>query len=176
MGSIDNGDGDTPSGEMAYLLIDMPPGTSDIQMGLARMLPRTEVLIITTPALAAQKVAARAADMARKGYLRVAGVIENMSAFVCEHGERYALFGAGGGERLSEQIGVPLLGSIPLDGTVAAGGDAGTPAVLARGPAADAFASIAERIVTDAIPPVEMASCTARLFEQVEAALGPVSR
>ena len=73
----------------------MPPGTGDVQMGLARMLPRTEVLVVTTPPLAAQKVAARAADMARKGYLRVAGVIENMSDFTCEHGTTYALFGAG---------------------------------------------------------------------------------
>ena len=64
----------------------MPPGTGDVQMGLARMLPRTEMLVVTTPAVAAQKVAARAADMARKGYLRVAGVIENMSDFTCEHG------------------------------------------------------------------------------------------
>jgi ATP-binding protein involved in chromosome partitioning len=162
-----------PGDPLAYLLIDMPPGTSDIQMGIARMLPRTEVVIVTTPALAAQKVAARAADMARKGYLRVAGVIENMSAFVCDHGESYALFGSGGGQRLSEQIGVPLLGSIPLDTAVALGGDTGAPAVLTGGPAADAFAALAERIVTDAIPPVEMTSCTARLFQQVEAALGP---
>ncbi len=82
-------------GELDYLLIDMPPGTGDIQMGLARMLPRTEVLVVTTPPIAAQKVAARAADMARKGHLRVAGVIENMSAFTCDHGTTYALFGAG---------------------------------------------------------------------------------
>src|SRR5207302_9377453 len=95
-----DGNGDP---EMTYLLIDMPPGTADIQMGLARMLPRTEVLIVTTPALAAQKVAARAADLARTGCLRVAGVIENMSAFVCEHGESYPLFGAGGGQRMPEQ-------------------------------------------------------------------------
>ena len=73
-------------GALDYLLIDMPPGTGDIQMGLARMLPRTEVLVVTTPPLAAQKVAARAADMARKGHLRVAGVVENMSAFTCDHG------------------------------------------------------------------------------------------
>jgi ATP-binding protein involved in chromosome partitioning len=158
-------------GALDYLLIDMPPGTSDIQMGLARMLPRTELLIVTTPALAAQKVAARAADMARKGYLRVAGVIENMSAFTCEHGQSYALFGSGGGSRLAEQIGVPLLGSIPLDPAVAAGGDTGRPADGAVGAAFDA---LAERVVTDALPPVEMAGCTARLFEQVEEALGPV--
>ena len=90
-------------GDMHYLLIDMPPGTADIQMGLARMLPRTEVVIVTTPALAAQQVAARAADMARKGYLRVAGVVENMSASVAPDGTRYAVFGSGGGERLAER-------------------------------------------------------------------------
>ena len=83
-------------GDLDYLLIDLPPGTGDVQMGLARLLPRTEMLVVTTPPLAAQKVAARAADMARKGYLRVAGVIENMSDFTCEHGTTYALFGSGG--------------------------------------------------------------------------------
>ncbi len=165
---------DVQWGELDYLLIDMPPGTSDIQMGLARMLPRAEMIIVTTPALAAQKVATRAADMARRGYLRVVGVIENMSAFVCEHGESYALFGAGGGERLATQIGAPLLGSVPLDATVAAGGDTGVPVALAgEGPAAAAFDAIAERLVSEAMPPVEMTNCTARLFDQVEAALGP---
>ncbi len=163
-------------GEMDYLLVDMPPGTSDIQMGLARMLPRSEVLIITTPALAAQKVAARAADMARKGYLRVAGVIENMSAFVCDHGQSYSLFGSGGGRRLADQVGVPLLASIPLDPALAAGGDTGEPASLAAsGPAADAYAALAERVMTEALPLVEMAGCTARLFDQVEEALGPAN-
>ena len=88
---------DVAWGELDYLLIDMPPGTGDVQMGLARLLPRTDLVIVTTPALAAQKVAIRAADMARRSFLRVAGVIENMSAFTCEHGETYALFGAGGG-------------------------------------------------------------------------------
>ncbi|HEV7886768.1 MAG TPA: Mrp/NBP35 family ATP-binding protein [Acidimicrobiales bacterium] len=156
-------------GALDYLLIDMPPGTSDIQMGLARMLPRTEMLIVTTPALAAQKVAARAADMARKGYLRVAGVIENMSAFSCAHGESYALFGTGGGERLAAQVGAPLLGSIPLDPAMAAGGDTGRPVALHG-----AFDALAARVV-EVLPAVEMASCTARLFDQVEAALGPAS-
>ncbi len=84
-------------GDLDYLMIDLPPGTGDIQMGLARLLPRTELLVVTTPPVAAQKVAARAADMARRGYLRVAGVIENMSDFTCEHGTTYALFGSGGG-------------------------------------------------------------------------------
>ena len=117
-------------GELDYLFIDMPPGTGDVQMGLARMLPRTDLLIVTTPALAAQKVAARAADMARRSFLRVCGVIENMSAFTCEHGTSYALFGEGGGQALADEIGVPLLGQIPLEPRVArrrrcgrAGGD-----------------------------------------------------
>ncbi len=161
-------------GDMDYLLIDMPPGTSDIQMGLARMLPRAEVLIVTTAALAAQQVAARAADMARKGYLRVAGVIENMSEFICDHGTSYALFGSGGGQRLADQIGAPLLGSIPLDPAVAAGADVGEPAALRAGgggAVGRAFADLAARIVDEALPPLEMSSCTARLIEQVEKAL-----
>ncbi|HLY84203.1 MAG TPA: Mrp/NBP35 family ATP-binding protein, partial [Acidimicrobiales bacterium] len=115
-------------GDLDYLLVDMPPGTGDIQMGLARMLPRTEMVIVTTPALAAQKVAVRAADMARKGYLRVVGVVENMSGFTCAHGELYDLFGSGGGDRLATAIGVPLLGRIPLEPSVSAGGDVGQPA------------------------------------------------
>ena len=102
-------------GELDYLFIDMPPGTGDVQMGLARLLPRTDLLIVTTPNLAAQKVAARAADMARRSFLRVAGVIENMSAFVCDHGESYALFGAGGGQALADELGVELLGQVPLE-------------------------------------------------------------
>ena len=167
---------DVQWGDLDYLLIDMPPGTSDVQMGLARMVPRTEVVIVTTPSLAAQKVATRAADMARKGYLRIAGVIENMSAFECEHGERYALFGEGGGQRLADEVGVPLLGSIPLDPAVAAGGDAGLPPALADedgGNVARAFDDIADRIASIALPLVEMAGCTARLLDAVEAQLGP---
>ncbi len=100
-------------GELDYLFIDMPPGTGDVQMGLARMLPRTDLLIVTTPAIAAQKVAARAADMARRSFLRVCGVIENMSSFTCEHGIEYPLFGIGGGQALADEIGVQLLGQVP---------------------------------------------------------------
>ena len=155
---------DVDWGALDYLLIDMPPGTADIQMGLARMLPRTDVIIVTTPTLAAQKVAARAADMARKGHLRVAGVIENMSATVEPDGTRHAMFGEGGGERLAQQLGVALLGSIPFDPTVSAGGDIGEPVVLGdpEAPAAEAFARLADRIVTDTIPPVELAVCSIR--------------
>ncbi|HXZ62274.1 MAG TPA: Mrp/NBP35 family ATP-binding protein, partial [Acidimicrobiales bacterium] len=117
-------------GDLDYLLVDLPPGTGDIQMGLARLLPRTELLVVTTPPVAAQKVAARAADMARRGYLRVAGVVENMSDFTCEHGTTYALFGSGGGARLAASLGVPLIGSIPLHPGLAAAGDAGEPVAL----------------------------------------------
>src|SRR4029077_11576816 len=103
---------DVQWGHLDYLLIDMPPGTGDVQMGLARMLPRTDLIIITTPAVSAQKVAIRAADMARRSYLRVAGVIENISSFTCEHGTPYALFGTGGGQTLADEIGVELLGRV----------------------------------------------------------------
>jgi len=162
---------DVEWGTLDYLFIDMPPGTGDVQMGLARMLPRTDLLIVTTPALAAQKVAARAADMARRSFLRVCGVIENMSAFICSHGESHALFGEGGGRLLAEQIGVPLLGRVPIESAVAAGGDAGLPVVLSHdgismpSAAADVFRSIARAIVTDVAPPVNMAGCTARVAD-----------
>ncbi len=162
-------------GELDYLLIDMPPGTGDIQMGLARMLPRTEVLVVTTPPLAAQKVAARAADMARKGHLRVAGVIENMSAFTCDHGTSYALFGAGGGERLSAEIGVPLVGTVPLHPDMSAAGDGGTPVALLGGVLGSAFDALATRIAQDIAPVVEVSGCTARLLDRVEAALDDAS-
>ena len=152
---------DVSWGPMNYLLIDLPPGTGDIQMGLARMLPRSEVIIVTTPALAAQTVAGRAADMARKGHLRVAGVIENMSAFVCEHGTSYPLFGRGGGARLASQVGVPLLGEVPMEPSVAAGGDAGRPAVLGDGPAAEAFRELARVVAEEAVPVVEVTGCSA---------------
>jgi ATP-binding protein involved in chromosome partitioning len=156
-------------GDLDYLLVDMPPGTGDIQMGLARMLPRAEMVIVTTPALAAQKVAARAADMARKGFLRVAGVVENMSGFVCSHGELYELFGSGGGERLASEIGSRLLGRIPLEPAVSAGGDSGTPAALGDGAAAAAFRALADAVL--ALEPVtEMSSCSTRILDTVRAA------
>jgi ATP-binding protein involved in chromosome partitioning len=162
---------DAAWGDLDYLLVDMPPGTGDVQMGLARMIPRAEMLIVTTPALAAQKVAVRAADMARRGYLRVAGVIENMSGFTCAHGETYELFGSGGGERLATEIGAPLLARIPLEPALSAGSDTGTPAVLSSGPVADAFGHLVDAVVEIA-PVVEMQDCTARIFEAIDAALG----
>jgi ATP-binding protein involved in chromosome partitioning len=162
---------DAEWGDLDYLLVDMPPGTGDVQMGLARMLPRTEMLIVTTPALAAQKVAVRAADMARKGFLRVVGVVENMSGFTCDHGEHYDLFGSGGGRRLAGEIGAPLLGCIPLEPAVSAGGDSGVPAALGEGEAAAAFAALADALL-EVAPVVEMKDCSARMLDAVERALG----
>jgi ATP-binding protein involved in chromosome partitioning len=157
--------------DLDYLFVDMPPGTGDVQMGVAKLVPRAEVIVITTPATAAQKVAVRAVSMARKSFLRVAGVIENMSSFTCEHGTSYALFGEGGGEALAHDAGIPLLGQVPLEASVAAGGDNGTPVALGTGPAADAFRAIADRILTEAIPPAELAGCSARMLDAAVAAL-----
>jgi ATP-binding protein involved in chromosome partitioning len=161
-------------GDLEYLLLDMPPGTGDIQMALGRILPRAEMLVVTTPARAAQKVAARAADMARRSYLKVLGVVENMSAFTCDHGESYPLFGVGGGQALADDLGVPLLAAVPLEPDVSAANDAGTPLSVAAptSPAATAFASIAEQITTDLLPPIDMTDCTARMLAAVESSLG----
>jgi len=167
---------DVQWGELDYLLIDMPPGTGDVQMGLARMLPSTDLIVVTTPALAAQKVAQRAADMAKRSFLKVVGVIENMSAFTDPAGVEHALFGSGGGDALAEAIDAPLLGRIPIEPAVSAGGDSGQPiAIEGEGIAADVFRSIAEHISTELAPPVspddiDMAGCSARLFDSVNKA------
>lgn len=158
-------------GALDYLLIDMPPGTGDVQMGLARMLPRTDLIIVTTPAVSAQKVAIRAADMARRSFLRVAGVIENMSSFTCEHETNYPLFGEGGGRTLADEIGSELLGSVPIESAVAYGGDRGEPvSINGASAAAHEFRAIARRIVAETIPAAEMAGCSARLIDAVEVA------
>ena len=157
--------------DLAYLLIDMPPGTGDVQMGLAKMLPRAEMIVVTTPSLSAQKVAIRSVNMARKNFLRVAGVIENMTAYVAPDGSSHEIFGAGGGHELAEDAGVDLIAQIPIETAVAHGGDTGQPISLGVGPAADAFRELAERIFTDIAPPTDLAGCSVRMLSAMDAAL-----
>jgi ATP-binding protein involved in chromosome partitioning len=159
------------SDDLDYLVIDLPPGTGDVQMGLARMLPQAEMLVVTTPALAAQRVASRAVTMARKSHLHVLGVIENMSGFRCEHGTLQSVFGEGGGAALALEAGVPLIGTIPLEAAVSLGGDTGTPIALGTGPAAEEIRAITDRLVDELAPPVSMAGCSARMLAAAVAAL-----
>ncbi len=152
------------SPDLGYLIIDMPPGTGDVQMALSRMLPQAEMVVVTTPQRAAQKVAARVADMARRSYMPVVGVVENMSGFTTEDGRHYDLFGSGGGSELADQLGVPLLGQIPLDPNVVNGGDEGRPVVSADpdGPAGTAIRLAADRLL-ELVPPAAADTCTARI-------------
>jgi ATP-binding protein involved in chromosome partitioning len=137
-----------------FLLVDMPPGTGDIALSLSQYLPRAEVLVVTTPQPAAQKVARLSAAMADKVHLPVRGVIENMSWFTGDDGKRYELFGAGGGADLARRLDVPLLGQVPLIPELRAGGDAGRPivAVEPESEAAEVFARIAETVDVELAP------------------------
>jgi ATP-binding protein involved in chromosome partitioning len=141
-------------GEPDYLIVDMPPGTGDIALSMAQFLPRAEVIVVTTPQPAAQKVAQRAAYMARKVNLQVVGVIENMSWFLCDHGSEYRLFGEGGGKELADQLEVPLLGQVPLVPELRAGADCGEPIVVTHpdDPASRVFGAIAERLDVELAP------------------------
>jgi ATP-binding protein involved in chromosome partitioning len=118
-------------GELDVLVVDMPPGTGDVAISLGQLLPRAEVIVVTTPQPAAQEVAARAALMAQKTSMRLLGVVENMSGDV---------FGSGGGRRLADELGIPLLGTIPLDPQVREAGDAGEPLITPE------IAAIAEAV------------------------------
>ena len=132
-------------GEPDYLLVDMPPGTGDVALSMAQFTPRSEVFVVTTPQPAAQRVAQRSALMAAKVKLEIKGVIENMSWFTGDDGRRYEIFGAGGGQLLAEQLGVPLVGQVPLVVALREGGDTGSPIVATQpdGEVADAFRGIA---------------------------------
>jgi ATP-binding protein involved in chromosome partitioning len=141
-------------GETDYLVIDMPPGTGDVPLSISQFLPRAEVIVVTTPQPAAQRVAQRAAAMAEKVDLDVIGVIENMSWFMGDDGTRYELFGSGGGEELATKLGVPLLGKVPLVPELREGGDEGRPIVIAEpdDEASEAFRAIAEQLDTTLAP------------------------
>ena len=137
-----------------YLLIDLPPGTGDIALSLAQFLPRSEVYVVTTPQQAAQRVAQRAAFMAKKVNLEVKGIIENMSWFTGDDGKRYDLFGSGGGSELAERLDVPLLGQVPLVQALREGSDSGNPIMVTEpdGEAAAAIRGIAERLDLELAP------------------------
>lgn len=166
-------------GDIDYLIVDLPPGTGDVQMGVAKLLPRAEMLIVTTPSITAQKIATRAANMGRKNYLKVAGVIENMTSFATADGESHSIFGVGGGQALATEVDVPLLAQIPLDAAIAEASDNGVPVTHpsarnsgdssgasnsgATSPGALAFQELARKLVSEVAPPVNMSGCTARL-------------
>jgi ATP-binding protein involved in chromosome partitioning len=147
---------DVAWGELDYLLIDLPPGTGDVSMTLAQLLPQAKFLIVTTPQPVAQKVAARSAEMAGKLKLEIAGVIENMSGFVTPGGERFQIFGEGGGQLLAEQLDVPLLAKIPLTMPLREQSDSGLPLVMANpdDPAAQALRHAARGLI--ALSPIEL--------------------
>ena len=134
--------------EPDFLLIDMPPGTGDVALTLSEILPRIEMYVVTTPQAAAQRVAQRSAYAARKLKLSVRGVIENMSWFTGDDGTRYEIFGAGGGAQLAHELGITLLGQIPLEPAVREGGDVGEPVIVTNpeSAAAVAFRLLAERV------------------------------
>jgi ATP-binding protein involved in chromosome partitioning len=140
---------DVAWGELDYLLLDLPPGTGDVAMTLAQLLPQAKIAIVTTPQPAAQSVARRSAQMADKVDLEVMGVIENMSGFTTPGGETFSIFGEGGGQLLADELGVPLLGAVPLSEELREHADDGNPLVtdLPDAPAAEAITAIAKRII-----------------------------
>jgi ATP-binding protein involved in chromosome partitioning len=147
---------DVDWGVLDYLLVDLPPGTGDVSMTLAQLLPQAQFLIVTTPQQTAQKVARRAAQMAHKVSLEIGGVIENMSSFTTPSGERFAIFGEGGGNELAEELDVPLLGRVPLTMPLREQSDDGLPLMIQDpdDPAAQAIHQIARGLI--AMSPVEL--------------------
>jgi ATP-binding protein involved in chromosome partitioning len=147
---------DVDWGELDFLLVDLPPGTGDVSMTLAQLLPQARFMIVTTPQATAQKVARRSAEMAHKVDLEVGGVIENMAAFVTPSGERFQLFGEGGGQELADELDVPLLAKVPLTMPLREQSDAGTPLVFTDpdDPAAQAVRQAARGLI--AMFPLEL--------------------
>jgi ATP-binding protein involved in chromosome partitioning len=150
---------DVDWGVLDYLLVDLPPGTGDVSMTLAQLLPQAQFVIVTTPQATAQRVARRAAQMAHKVSLEIAGVIENMSSFTTPSGERFAIFGEGGGRELADELDVPLLGRVPLTMPLREHADSGVPLVLENpdDPAAQAIHQVARGLIAAApVEPVEL--------------------
>jgi ATP-binding protein involved in chromosome partitioning len=147
---------DVDWGELDFLLVDLPPGTGDVSMTLAQLLPDAKFLLVTTPQPTAQKVARRAAEMAHKVQLDIAGVVENMSVFTTPSGERFPIFGEGGGQELADELDVPLLGKVPLTMPLREQADAGAPLVGTNpdDPAAQAIRQAARGLI--ALMPVEL--------------------
>jgi ATP-binding protein involved in chromosome partitioning len=147
---------DVDWGELDHLLIDLPPGTGDVSMTLSQLLPQAKFVIVTTPQDTAQKVARRSAQMADKVSMEIAGVIENMAGFTTPSGERYAIFGEGGGQALADELDVPLLGAVPLTMALREQADAGTPLVQVDpdDPAAQAIRHAAMGLI--ALSPIEL--------------------
>ncbi len=137
-------------GEPDVLVVDLPPGTGDVALSVAQLLPGAEVIVVTTPQPAAQRVAQRSAAMAERVNLAVIGVVENMSWFLGDDGKRYEIFGAGGGQELADSLRVPLLGQIPLVSALRVGGDVGNPITVSEPDslAAQAFVALAEQVDT----------------------------
>ncbi len=148
---------DVDWGELDYLLLDLPPGTGDVSMTLAQLLPQARILIVTTPQPAAQSVARRAAEMAAKVDLEVLGVVENMSGFTTPDGERFTIFGEGGGQLLADELEVPLLGKVQLSEELREHADSGDPLVLSQPDAAAAQAIRATARGIVAATPQELA-------------------
>jgi ATP-binding protein involved in chromosome partitioning len=147
---------DVDWGVLDYLLVDLPPGTGDVSMTLAQLLPQAQFVIVTTPQATAQKVARRAAQMALKVDLEIGGVIENMSSFTTPSGERFTIFGEGGGQELADELDVPLLGKVPLTMPLREHADSGVPLVIEDpdDPASQAIRQIARGLI--AMAPYEL--------------------
>jgi ATP-binding protein involved in chromosome partitioning len=136
--------------DIDYLLCDLPPGTGDIAISLGQMLPQADMIVVTTPQQAAQKVALRAGKATEQTGMRVMGVIENMATFIApDTGKEYDIFGSGGGQELADELGTELLGRVPIDPRLREGGDSGVPMVLSEpdAPASKVLNDIASEII-----------------------------
>ncbi len=156
-------------GDLDYLIIDLPPGTGDIQMALSRLLPQAELIVVTTPQRMAQKVATRVADMAKRSFIPLLGVIENMSYFQSKSGEQFNIFGSGGGDALANQFGLSILGKIPISEDTNDIADDGIPLILQEkdSPTKQALIQLTKNIA-EQLPPIKDETCTGRLAKVFE--------